>query len=107
MYFRVGLAEHGQRRVEGPPFRLDQVGRDSYCRSRLVHTTSRMKQKSRETPGYLLYGEPTARALVSAYGKGGSTDLASSRVFGGFGYPDNRPWRSVVAFVMTLTVTFT
>lgn len=26
----VGLAERGQRRVEGPPFGLDQFGLDSY-----------------------------------------------------------------------------
>ena len=28
--FEVGLAERGQRRVEGPPFELDQFGLDSY-----------------------------------------------------------------------------
>lgn len=28
--FVVGLAERGRRLVEGPPFRLDQFGLDSY-----------------------------------------------------------------------------
>ena len=57
----VGLAERGQRRVEGPPFGLDQFGLDFLCRSRPHSHYIGRDAKASAGPLHLvirLYGEP-------------------------------------------------
>ncbi len=51
----VGLAERGQRRVEGPALGLNQFGTRSVCRSRRIQTMlSAMQKPSRGVPfGYM------------------------------------------------------
>jgi hypothetical protein len=62
--FGVGLAERGQRRVEGPPLGPDQFRTRFLCRSRLTHTTLGMKQKPAPGPFIRLCGEPKRRSKV-------------------------------------------
>src|SRR5260370_23297856 len=47
---KVGLAERGQRQVEGPPLGWIKFGTRFLCRSRLNHTTSSVTQSPSEDP---------------------------------------------------------
>ena len=53
-HFWVGLAERGQRRVERPPFGLDQIRTRFLCQSRPFHSTSGVNAKATAVLLYLV-----------------------------------------------------